>query len=166
MRFRKKERKGKERKGKERERKGKGKERKKKGGEIPGFKNTKKKDTTKSACLGNKGGKCETQKKREKKRKEEKGRERNGQERKRKGGGEGWEGKKNTQIPNITFQKYKKEREHYTLDEEQPKTPNKRLLPPFLPSLLFDRKGEEGRRGIPQYAVGKGCGWCYNLRVF
>ena len=42
-----KERKGKERKGKERKEK---KEKERKRGQIPGFKNTRKKDTTKSAC--------------------------------------------------------------------------------------------------------------------
>ena len=55
VRIRKKERKGKERKGRKgKERKG--KERKKKGGGIPGFKNTRKKDTTKSVCLGKQRG--------------------------------------------------------------------------------------------------------------
>ena len=46
------QKKRKERKGKER----KGKERKKKRGEIPGFKNTRTKDTSKSACLGKQRG--------------------------------------------------------------------------------------------------------------
>ena len=48
------QKKRKERKGKKKERKE--KERKKKGGQIPGFKNTRKKDTTKSACLGKQMG--------------------------------------------------------------------------------------------------------------
>ena len=51
VRIRKKERKGKERKERERKRKKeKEKERKKRGGQIPDFKNTRKKDTTKSVC--------------------------------------------------------------------------------------------------------------------
>ena len=93
MRIRKKERKGKERKGRER------KERKR-GGKYLVSKTQERKTPQNLLVWGNKGGKCdETQKKRE---------------RKRKGGGEGGEGKKNTQIPNIMFQKYKKERAPHT----------------------------------------------------
>ena len=72
--------------------------------------------------------------------------ERKGKERKRKGGGEGGEGKKNTQIlPNITFQKYKKERAPNWMRNNQ--TPNKRLLPPLF---FLIEKGKKEEERIPQ----------------
>ena len=140
-------RKGKERKGKER--KGKKEKERKRGGKYLVSKTQERKTPQNLLVRGNKGGKCRLRKKR----KEEKGRKRNGKERKRKekkrkGGGEGGEGKKNTQIPNLTFQKYKKERAPNWMRNNQ--TPNKRLLPPLSPPpLLFDRKGKEEER-IPQ----------------
>ena len=148
-RIRKKERKGKERKGKERkgkERKGKERKRKKeKGGANTWFQKHKKERHHKICLLGEtKGGSVRLRKKR----KEEKGRKRNGKERKRKekkrkGGGEGGGGKKNTQIPNLTFQKYKKERAPNWMRNNQ--TPNKRLLPPLSPLFFLIEKGRKKR---------------------
>ena len=109
MRIRKKERKGKEGKGK-----------KEKGGGNTWYSKTQERKTPQNLLIwGNKGGKCETQKKRERKRKEGKGMERKGKERKRKGEGKGGKERKTHKYLILHFKNTRK-KEHHTLDEEQP----------------------------------------------
>ena len=105
---RKKERKGKERKGRER------KERKR-GGEYLVSKTQERKTPQNLFVWGNKGGKCETQKKKKRKRKEGEGMERKGKER---GRGRGKERKTHKYL--ILRFKNTRKKEHHTLDEEQP----------------------------------------------